>query len=63
MSNTTLGLIIGLVAGFAGALAGLDAFLVVLVCGAIGSLVGRALDGELDLGKIADLARHRRRVR
>ena len=62
MSNTTLGLMVGLAAGFAGAFGGFGAFLVVLVCGAVGLIAGRALDGELDLGEIADVVggRHRR---
>jgi hypothetical protein len=64
MSNTMVGLVIGLALGFAGAFGGFGAFLVVLVCGTIGLLAGRALDGELDLGEVADLVGGRgRRVR
>ena len=49
MSNTVLGLIVGLVLGVAGAFGGLTAFLIVLVLGVVGLLVGRFLDGQLDL--------------
>lgn len=49
MSNSVLGLIVGLALGFAGWFGGLGAFLVVLVLGIIGLLVGRYLDGQLDL--------------
>jgi hypothetical protein len=64
MSNTMVGLVIGLALGFAGAFGGFGAFLLVLVGGTVGLLAGRALDGELDLGEIADLVGGRgRRVR
>ena len=49
MSNTTLGLQVGLALGIAGAFGGVGAFLIVLVLGAIGFGVGRWLDGQLDL--------------
>lgn len=55
MSNTLFGLLIGVAAGFAGAFGGFGAFLLVLVCGVAGLLAGRALDGELNLGEIADV--------
>jgi hypothetical protein len=59
--NTTLGLVVGLAVGFAGAFGGFGAFLVVLVCGALGLVAGRALDGELDLREIADVVGGRSR--
>ncbi len=49
MSNTVLGLLVGLLLGLAAAFGGLGAFLIVLVLGATGFGVGRYLDGQLDL--------------
>ena len=46
---TLLGLLIGLAAGFAAAFGGFSAFLIVLVLGIVGVIVGRVADGELDL--------------
>ena len=54
LSNTTLGVALGMALGFAGAFGGFGAFLLVLVLGAIGLLVGRWLDGQLDVNEIAD---------
>lgn len=54
MSATRLGLLTGLALGFAGAFGGFVAFLIVGVFGALGLLVGRYLDGELDVGAVAD---------
>jgi uncharacterized membrane protein len=51
MSSTQLGLLTGLILGIAAALGGFGAFLIVLVLGAIGLLVGRFLDGKLDLAQ------------
>lgn len=61
MNGTTLGLVVGLALGFAGAFGGFAAFIIVLVLGGIGLLVGRYLDGQLDLGAVFG-ARERRRV-
>lgn len=49
VSNTVLGLVVGLVLGVSAAFGGFVAFLIVLVLGGVGLLVGRVLDGELDL--------------
>ena len=46
---TVIGLITGLALGFAGAFGGWSAFVIVLVLAAAGLLVGRVIDGELDL--------------
>lgn len=54
----TVGLAFGASLGFAGAFGGVGAFLLVLVLGVVGYLVGRAMIGELDL---RDLAGRRRR--
>ncbi|WP_351224476.1 hypothetical protein [Streptomyces sp. NPDC002133] len=52
MTSTQMGLLTGLVLGLAAAFGGFDAFLIVLVLGAVGLLVGRYLDGELDLAQL-----------
>ncbi|MEU7814733.1 hypothetical protein [Pseudonocardia sp. NPDC049154] len=49
MNATLLGLITGLTLGLAIVFGGSSAFLVVLVCGAVGLAVCRYLDGRLDL--------------
>lgn len=51
MSMTQIGLLTGLVLGLAGAFGGFGAFVVVLVLGVLGLLVGRYLDGKLDLSQ------------
>jgi hypothetical protein len=52
MNATIIGLLTGLILGLAGAIGGFNGFLLALVLGAVGLLVGRVLDGELDLGQI-----------
>ncbi|MBW8483803.1 hypothetical protein [Actinomadura parmotrematis] len=47
-----VGLAYGLAVGFAGAFGGFGAFLIVLLLGALGFLVGRVVDGELDMGEV-----------
>ncbi|WP_227996023.1 hypothetical protein [Nocardia australiensis] len=49
MNATQICLAIGLALGFAGAFGGFGAFTIVLVFAALGLLIGRWLDGELDL--------------
>ncbi|SFP78756.1 hypothetical protein SAMN05421810_103414 [Amycolatopsis arida] len=61
MNATPLGLVAGLALGFAVAFGGFGAFVVVLVLGALGLLVGRWLDGELDLSALVGSARDRGR--
>ncbi|MEU3302041.1 hypothetical protein ABZ729_19720 [Streptomyces sp. NPDC006678] len=51
MTSTQMGLLTGLVLGLAAAFGGFDAFLIVLVLGTVGLLVGRYLDGKLDLAQ------------
>jgi len=48
-ATTLVGLIVGLALGFAGAFGGWSAFVIVLVLAAVGVLVGRVIDGNLDL--------------
>ncbi len=57
IDNTTLGLVLGVALGFAGAFGGLGVFLFVLVLGALGLLVGRWLDGRLDLTELSEQLR------
>lgn len=52
MSLSTTCLIVGLALGFAVILGGPVGFLVVFVFGLIGLVVGRILEGELDLGAV-----------
>ena len=59
MNSTTLGLLTGLALGFAGAFGGFGAFLVVLVLAALGLLIGRVLDGKLDLSQLTGVGRDR----
>lgn len=49
MSRTTVGLFVGLILGLSIAIAGFSGFLVTVVAALIGFLVGRVLDGDLDL--------------
>ncbi|GHH70530.1 hypothetical protein GCM10017673_22560 [Streptosporangium violaceochromogenes] len=49
-----MGLIAGIALGFASAFGGLGAFLLVLVLGAVGLLVGRIVEGaEIDLSRLS----------
>jgi len=58
VTTSTIGLIAGLLLGIAAAAGGFPGFLIALVLGAVGYLVGGQLDGELNL---ADLIRGRGR--
>ncbi|HEY3709691.1 MAG TPA: hypothetical protein VGL64_09970 [Amycolatopsis sp.] len=51
MNATQTGLLAGLILGLA-ATQGFTAFLITLAVGVIGLVVGRVLDGELDLGDV-----------
>ncbi|MDQ3788905.1 MAG: hypothetical protein M3422_16885 [Actinomycetota bacterium] len=59
MNATTLGLMTGLALGFAGAFGGFGAFLIVLVLAALGLIVGRVLDGKLDVSQLTGVGRDR----
>ena len=52
MNATIMGLLVGLALGFAGAFGGFTAFIIVLFLGVLGLLVGRVLDGQLDLSSL-----------
>lgn len=53
MTHTRTGLLTGLVLGLAAAFGGFGAFLLVLVLGGLGLLVGRFLDGKLDISALS----------
>ncbi|MHA7156308.1 hypothetical protein [Arthrobacter sp. TMN-50] len=60
MSTTAMGLLVGLVLGWAAAFGGFSEFLIVAVFGAIGLLVARIIDGKLDLGALTGRSNSRR---
>jgi hypothetical protein len=49
MSASTIGLLVGVALGFAAAFGGLGAFAIVAVLAVVGFVVGRVVEGELDL--------------
>lgn len=59
MNATQTGLLAGLILGTAAALGGLSGFLIALAVGAIGLVVGRVVDGELEIGDILGKGRDR----
>ena len=59
VNGTLIGLLVGLALGFAGAFGGFVAFIIVLFLGAVGLLVGRVLDGQLDLSSLTGSGRDR----
>ena len=63
MSDVSLsqtGLLVGLVLGIVAVFGGFGAFLIVLVLGAIGLVIGRVLDGKLDLRAVVGTRTDRR---
>lgn len=58
MTTSTLGLLAGILLGIAAAVGGFGGFLLALVLGAIGYLLGAHRDGALDLGVLLR-GRHR----
>ncbi len=52
MKTSTLGLFAGLLLSVAAAAGGFGAFLLALVLGVLGYLVGGALDGDIDVGAL-----------
>ncbi|MFD7539919.1 DUF2273 domain-containing protein [Streptomyces sp. NPDC059819] len=58
MSRATVGLLAGMALGFAAFFGGFWAFLLVAVLGAVGLVVGRLLDGDLE---ISDFVRRERK--
>lgn len=60
VSGTVLGAIAGVVLAFAGLTFGFWGFLLVLVLGAIGAVVGAIVSGRLNVAAVVDAARGRR---
>jgi len=52
MTTSALGLIAGLLLGIAAAVGGFAAFLLALVLGVVGYLLGAQFDGEIDLSSL-----------
>jgi len=52
VTTSTIGLLAGLLLGIAAATGGFGGFLIALVLGIVGYLVGGHYDGELDLSKV-----------
>ncbi len=52
MNATHTGLLAGLVLGAAGSIGGFGAFLTTLLVGILGLVIGRVLDGQLDLNQL-----------
>lgn len=64
MSMALVGMIAGMALGFAGYFGGFGAFLLVAALGAVGFVVGRFAEGDLDVGDLfrsRDERRDRRR--
>ncbi|CAM5647663.1 hypothetical protein [Streptomyces canus] len=64
MSMAVVGMIAGMALGFAGYFGGFGAFLLVAALGAVGFVVGRFLEGDLEIGDLfrtRDERRDRRR--
>lgn len=59
MNATHTGLLAGLVLGAAGAIGGFGAFLITLLVGALGLLMGLVLDGNLDVSALLGRGRDR----
>jgi len=52
MTTSTLGLLAGILLGIAAAVGGFGGFLIALVLGVLGYLLGAHRDGELDMGAL-----------
>ncbi|MET8628425.1 hypothetical protein ABZW30_32570 [Kitasatospora sp. NPDC004669] len=63
MDLAMVGLVVGMALGFAGYFGGFAAFLLVAALGLVGFVVGRLLEGDIDLGDLGDLLRGRDRRR
>ncbi|MEU2912405.1 hypothetical protein ACWCQ0_09355 [Streptomyces massasporeus] len=60
MSMAVVGMIAGMALAFAGYFGGFGAFLLVAALGAVGFVVGRFLDGDMDLGEFFHVRERRR---
>ncbi|MET7295161.1 hypothetical protein ABZS79_24005 [Streptomyces griseoloalbus] len=61
MNMAVVGMIAGMALGFAGYFGGFGAFLLVAALGAVGFVVGRFLEGDLELGDFFRRSDERRR--
>ncbi|MFF4584799.1 hypothetical protein [Streptomyces sp. NPDC001388] len=61
MSMAVIGMVAGMALGFAGYFGGFGAFLLVAALGAVGFVVGRLLEGDLELGDFFRTRDNRRR--
>ncbi|CAM5669833.1 MULTISPECIES: hypothetical protein [Streptomyces] len=61
MSMAVVGMIAGMALGFAGYFGGFGAFLLVAALGAVGFVVGRFLEGDLEFGDFFRPRNERRR--
>lgn len=61
MTPSITGLFAGLGLGFAGAFGGFDAFAICLLLAALGFVVGKVLEGQLDLSSLVGSADRRSR--
>jgi ABC-type sulfate transport system permease component len=61
MSMAVVGMIAGMALAFAGYFGGFGAFLLVAALGAVGFVVGRLLDGDMELGDFFRTRDDRRR--
>ncbi len=60
MSTTVIGLFTGLLIGLAIAIDGFNGFLLLVVFGAVGVVIGKVLDGDLDVSSMLNSATSRR---
>jgi uncharacterized membrane protein len=60
MSTTVIGLFTGLLVGLAIAIDGFNGFLLLVVFGALGVVVGKVIDGDIDLSSMLNSASSRR---
>ena len=59
MNATRTGLLAGLILGAAGSIGGFGPFLITLIVGIVGLLVGMTIDGQLDLTALFGRGRDR----
>ncbi len=60
MSTTVIGLFTGLLIGLAIAIDGFSGFLLLVVFGTVGFVIGKVLDGDLDMSSMLNSASSRR---
>ncbi|SDN79502.1 hypothetical protein SAMN05660199_00698 [Klenkia soli] len=63
MRPSTVGLVVGMVLGIAGAFGGFGAFVLVAVLAALGFVAGKVVEGQLDLSSLMGSGDRSRRDR